>query len=235
MIYYPKNWKKIGAPITAANIEKRLVEVLREIYCSSLSFSGGVDSSLLLYYMCKIFDCRRIDIFTMGISEDHPDVMFAKSVVEQYKRKFPWADFNHYIYYPQGEEIKDTIYGLFYKFVREHTDSIIAGDVIDEYMCGYYPHMKQPTEKVYYEFIRRLQEDHLIPLNKASGDVKVYLPYADEKIVALLSQIPLEDKVDSETRKKVMIEMAKGKVPDEAIFRRKYGFCDALTIKGVTK
>ena len=233
MIYYPKNWKKIGAKITTADVEERLVEVLKEIYCINLSFSGGLDSSLLLYYMCQIFG--RVDLFTMGISEDHPDVMFAKSVIEQYKRKFPWVGFNHYIHYPQGEEIKDTIYGLFYKFVRENTDRIIAGDCIDEYMCGYYAHMENPTEEIYYDRIRRLQADHLIPLNESSGNVEVCLPYADDKIIGMLSQIPLKDKVDSETRKKVMIEMAKGKVPEDVILRRKYGFCDALKIKGVIK
>ena len=230
MIYYPKNWKKIGTKISPTDIEDRLVEVLKEIYCINLSFSGGLDSSLLLYYMCKIFG--RVDLFTMGISEDHPDVMFAKSVIEQYKRKFPWVDFNHYIYYPKGGEQKETIYGLFYKFVRENTDRIITGDCIDEYMCGYYPHQKSPNEETYYNFIRRLREDHLIPLDKNSEKVEVCLPYADEKIIAMLSQIPLKDKIDSEMRKKVMIEMAKGKVPDEVILRRKYGFCDAFKIKG---
>ena len=185
--------------------------------------------------MCKIFDSRRVDLFTMGISEDHPDVMFAKSVIEQYKRQFPWVDFNHYIYYPKGGEIKDSIYGMFYKFVREHTDRIITGDCIDEYMCGYYPHQKSPNEETYYNFIRRLREDHLIPLNENSGTVEVCLPYADDEIIGMLSQIPLKDKVDSETRKKVMIELAKGKVPEDVILRRKYGFCDALKIKGVIK
>ncbi len=231
MIVYPNNWKKIGAKISPTDIEDRLVEVLKEIYCSSLSFSGGLDSSLLLYHMCKIFGCRRIDLFTMGISEDHPDVLFAKKVIEQYKRKFLWVDFTHYIYYPKGEEIKDSIYGMFYEFVAQHTDDIIAGDCIDEYTCGYYSHMKNPTEEVYYDFIRRLQEEHLIPLNENSGRVEVYLPYADEKIIGMLSQIPLKDKVDYRSRKMLMVEMARGKVPDEVILRRKYGFCDALIIK----
>lgn len=233
MITYPKNWKKIGVPIRLTDIEQRLMEVLREIYCNCLSFSGGVDSSLLLYYLCRIF--HRVEVFTMGVSEAHPDVMFAKSVVAYYKRKFFHVSFDHHIYYPRDEEIKDSIYELFYRFVAQNTDKIIAGDVIDEYTCGYYPHMANPTEEVYYNFIRQLQEKHLIPLNLHSAKVGVCLPYADEKIIAMLSQIPLKDKVDSKNRKKVIMEMAKGKVPEEAITRRKYGFCDALTIKGVIK
>ncbi len=245
MIVYPENWKKIGVKVSTVDLEERLIEVLREIYCNCLSFSGGVDSSLLLYHMCKIF--RSIEVFTMGVSEDHPDVVFAKKVVEHNKKIFRWTKIRHHILYPTKDEIKDTggaegflgdkTVQLFYRFVSKHRDrnsaysKIIVGDTIDEYMCGYYAHQESPTEEVYYDRIRRLQKNHLMPLNENSGKVKVYIPYADEKFIAMLSQIPLKDKVDSETRKKVMIELAKGKVPDEVILRRKYGFCDALVIK----
>lgn len=229
MIVYPKNWRKIGVEIAAGEVEQRIKDVLRDIDCNCLSFSGGVDSSLLLYYMSRIFHSVRI--FTMGISEAHPDVKFAKSVVAHYKRKFLWVTFDHYIYYPQNEEIKDAIYELFYRFVSKYTEKIITGDTIDEYMCGYYAHMTDPTEEVYHDHIRRLQKDHLIPLDKSSAGVGVCLPYADERIIAMLSQIPLKDKVDSYNRKKIIVEMAKGRVPKDVIHRRKYGFCDALKIK----
>ena len=229
MIIFPKNWRKIGVKIAAREVEQRLIFVLQRINCNCLSFSGGVDSSLLLYYMCQIFD--RVNLFTMGISDSHPDMKFAKIVVEDYKRKFPGFRFDHYFYYPKDEEIKDNIYDHFYRWISKNIKKMIAGDTVDEYMCGYYAHMTDPTEEVYYEHIRRLQKDHLIPLNRSSAGVRVYLPYADEEVIAMLSQIPLKDKVDSKNRKKMMIEMAKGKVPDEVIRRRKYGFCDALKIK----
>jgi asparagine synthetase B (glutamine-hydrolysing) len=79
--------------------------------------------------------------------------------------------------------------------------------------------------------MKRLQEEQLIPLNKNSGQVKVYLPYLDNRLVLLFSQIPISEKVDSKHRKKIMIQMAKGKIPNEIINRRKYGFCDVLKIK----
>ncbi len=229
MIIYPKNWRKIGVKIAAREVERRLIDVLQKINCNNLSFSGGVDSSLLLYYMCQVFD--RVNLFTMVISESHPDATFAKSVVADYKRKFFGFRFDHYFYYPKDEEIKDTIYELFYRWISKHTKKIITGDTIDEYMCGYYAHMTNPIEEVYYDYIRRLQKDHLIPLNRNSAEVGVCLPYADEEVIAMLSQIPLKDKVDLKNRKKMITEMAKGKVPDGVIMRRKYGFCDALIIK----
>ncbi|GAJ00019.1 unnamed protein product, partial [marine sediment metagenome] len=39
------------------------------------------------------------------------------------------------------------------------------------------------------------------------------------------------EKVDRKCRKKLMVEIAKGKIPNEVINRRKYGFCDVLKIK----
>ena len=87
------------------------------------------------------------------------------------------------------------------------------------------------TEGTYYGIIRDLRRNHLLPLNANSGKVDVYLPYLDSRLISLYSQIPLSEKIDEETRKKFMVSMARGKIPDEIITRRKYGFCDALKVK----
>ena len=232
MITYPKNWKTIGVEVTPQDVEDCLQSVLLHLDCSSLAFSGGLDSSLLLYYLCNIYEgysCKTINAFTIGRSEDHMDVVFAKEVVERYREAFTQIDIEHHILCgvpldtSGGEAVR-----LLYKFAAEKVDSIIAGDGIDEFMCGYYSHMSYPTEDNYFRWIRELQKEQFEPLNKNSGDNKVYLPYVDRKMVELLSQIPMKEKVDYNTRKKFMVEMAKDKVPDSAIDRRKYGFCDAL-------
>ena len=222
------------------DIEHRLVNVLISIGCKCLAFSGGLDSSLLLYFMCQIF--KTINIFTIGCSTLHPDILFARNVAGYYRKRFGVA-LKHYEYFPSSDEIKDAIANedlpgdgaveLFYLFISKHADRIIAGDGADEFMCGYYGHTRKPDEATYYNYLRRLQEDHLIPLDLNSGQVEVYLPFIDEDLVSLLSQMPVSDKVDSANRKKLMVEMAKGKVPREVIRRRKYGFCDALNIKEV--
>jgi len=238
MIAYPKNWREAGTEVIALDIEDRLENVLSEIGCKCLAFSGGLDSSLLLYFMCQIYNS--IAVFTIGKSNEHLDVVFAKKIIEYYRKRFN-VSIEHYIYYPQDWETKGVIFEkfpgdcaveIFYKFVGTHTNKIITGDGIDEFMCGYYAHMNKPNEKTYYNYLRRLQEEQLVPLDLNSDDVEVYLPYLDEEIITLVSQIPLKDKVNKTSRKKFLVEMAKGKVPDEIIERRKYGFCDALKIKG---
>ena len=231
MIKYPKNWREIGQPIQVEEIEKRILGTIKEIGCNCLSFSGGLDSSLLLFFMCKVFP--KVKIFTIGLSNSHPDVDYSITVASYFQYSV-----DHKIFIPTDWQIndakrKDDFSGdnavrLFYKFVSGYTKEIIAGDGIDEFMCGYYDHQKNPDEKVYFNHIRQLQRKQLEPLSINSGGVKVYLPYLDSELIALLSQIPLSHKVDANCRKKIMVQMAKGKIPDEVIKRRKYGFCDAF-------
>jgi len=242
MIVFPKNWNKVGRHIGIQEIEARLHDVIWDISCNCLSLSGGVDSSLLLYYMCMVrclevvdnspvpvicFTAARPVKGTDGFLKDHPDVSHSKMVVEHFRNMFPNISITHYIFHIAVDEKKNGI-KLFYEFIAKHTNEIIAGDGIDEFMGGYYDHQFSGSCRglTYYERLRDLQKDHLIPLDKVSGKVRVYLPYIDESLIALYSQIPLGEKVDNDTRKIMMVAMAKGKVPDEVLLRRKYGFCD---------
>ncbi|GAJ13613.1 unnamed protein product, partial [marine sediment metagenome] len=104
---------------------------------------------------------------------------------------------------------------------------------IDEFTCGYYMHQQNPDEKTYYRYIRQLRDEHLKPLDDNSGNVRVLLPFLDNKLLGLLAQIPIAEKVDRRRRKEIMVRMAENKVPDVVIDRWKYGFCDALRIKEV--
>jgi len=235
MIIYPKNWDKIGQPVEIRDLEIAIIRTLREIPCESLALSGGLDSSLLLYFMLKVH--RQVKAFTIGGSEKHRDIKYAALVAEELGRT------KHLYYVPTQREIDeekdqdgdlmgDKAVRLFYRFVRNHTWGIISGDGIDEFMCGYYNHQSYPTEPAYFRFIRRLQRDQLEPLDRNSMGVKVYLPYLDAGLLYLLGQIPTYEKVTERERKILMIKMAAGKIPEEILMRHKIGFCDALETKG---
>jgi len=234
MIIYPENWEKIGQPIQIKDIEKVILQTLSRIGCPFLSFSGGLDSSLMLYFMAKIFP--KVFCLTIGFPENHPDVEYSRLVVKEFK------NVKHVIYIPTQKEIakegrnprQDLPVKLFYEFLtRKKMPEIIACDGIDEFLCGYYDHQHHPNEKTYYNFLRRLSKEHLKPLNKNSGDIDVYLPFLSKELLYLLAQIPVSEKVDRHNRKKIMVKMARGKIPDKVIERWKYGFCDALRIKEV--
>lgn len=228
MIVYPDNWRDVGQPISLQKIENTILEILSEIPCASLSLSGGVDSCLLLYYLQKVK--KLVVAFTMGKTLDHPDVVYSKIAIEKISKNV-----KHEIYIPNKEDVesqhKGNVYGIFYKFVSKFTNRMISGDGVDEFNCGYYPHQKNPTESECSYFLSRLVPDHLVPLNEESGDVKVYLPYIDERLIMLWSQIPILDKVDKENRKKIIMLLAKDKMPQSILDRWKYGFCDSLNIK----
>ena len=231
MIVFPDNWKEIGQglpSIPLQKIENTILEILSEIPCASLAFSGGVDSCLLLYYLQKVK--KQVVAFTMGKTLDHPDVVYSKIAIENIG-----GNVRHEIYIPNKEDIETqgegNVYGIFYEYVSKFTNRMISGDGIDEFMCGYYPHQKNPTESEYYYFLSRLVPDHLIPLNRESGDVKVYLPYIDRRLILLMAQIPIWDKVDKENRKKIIMSLAKNKLPSAILERWKHGFCDALNVK----
>ncbi len=231
MIVYPRNWNDIGVEIMDREVGKKIKDVLSNMCCNCLALSGGLDSSLLLYFMTEVYE--EVEAFTIGKSECHPDVRYARLVVEQFD------NVKHKVYIPtQKEKDEEVDYNsdikgdkatrLFYNFVFKYKDRIISGDGADEFNAGYYGHQAPEIERAYYGYIRMLQKEQLEPLNKNSGKVMVYLPYLDKELLYLLCQIPLADKVNEKERKIFMVEMARGKVPDAVIKRRKIGFCDAL-------
>jgi len=233
VIVYPEFWMNIGRRITNEKIEEILLQVLSEMDCNCLSLSGGLDSSLMLYFLNQVH--KKIFTFTIGLSEQHPDVKYSRLMSSQL------PGIIHRVFIPGKKEIEaidksgdpfgNAIVRLFYQLVEQFTNKIITCDGINEFACGYYDHQRNPNEKTYYHYLRRLQRDHLIPLDKNSGNVRVYLPYLDNRMVSLYTQMPIRDKVDDENRKKFLIEIARGRVPTEILRRRKYGFSDALKIK----
>jgi len=168
--------------------------------------------------------------YTAAGSEEHPDYIHANLVARHFG-----VDCIAYIipYSFSFPKTGDEIVKAFYKHLisKLEVDRIVVGDGIDEFMGGYYHHANNPTEEMYYYYLRRLQKDQFQPLNETSGSVKVLLPYMDEELLSMFIQIPLSERFDSGNRKKIVYQMAEGRLPSSIIERRKYGFCDAMRIK----
>ncbi len=222
MIVHPTNWNSIGQPVSLSRMECAIVSTLSDIDCDCLSFSGGVDSSLLLAYLLRLG--RKVRVFTVACDLNHPDIEYSGRVLAYFMDKFK-VNIESHSKVLNGITGDDLVHA-FYSDVVQWTDSMIAGDGVDEFMCGYYQHQANPTEETYFDFLYRLQREQLEPLNKNSGKVKVYLPYLDNRVTSLLWQIPISEKVDSQERKKITNQLARmAGVPDFVIERRKYGFC----------
>lgn len=238
MIVYPKNWRmdygalhpgKSVAPDIPKIID-HLKNVIAGMDIRHLAYSGGIDSTIMLRLMNEVFaagsnSSKDICTHTISNRESHPDVIYARVGSSFYK------SFHHEIIVDPTDSDnpgEDAVRQLFSK-IWNCTGGVICCDGIDELMCGYYTHMKNPTLEQYQYHLSRLLPDHLEPLDKNSGNVKVYLPYLNEDVVSIFNSIPLSEKIDSENRKKVVVDIARClEIPEGIISRNKYGFCDAF-------
>ncbi len=224
MIKYPNEWRKIGRIITPSEIANQLETTIFKIGTRNLSLSGGIDSTLLLYFMKKILG-DPIHCYTIALDEYHPDYLHAKIATEFFGVEL-------HPFFLRCSKQPDEIVKIFYDhLINVGVREIIAGDGIDELACGYYSHQKDSSEENYICWIRALYSDHLLPLNDNSQSVSVHLPYLAPDVIALLSLVPLYEKVDRENRKTIVVDMARGHIPESIIQRWKYGFCDAAKIK----
>jgi hypothetical protein len=235
MIVFPKKWRKdyteyICQPslkIYADYLLELINIIVEEIKVPHLAYSGGIDSTLMLHSLTNFFGRDKIHTYTISSREDHPDILFARKGSELF------GSIHHEFIKLPAESEPDDFKGdnavrQFFGEVKKHTDRIICCDGIDEFMCGYYDHLGASSEAYEY-YISKLTSDHLIPLNKASGNIKVYLPYLDPYLVESMSDISLRYKVDRKERKKIITLMAEMiNIPKEFIYRNKYGFCDAF-------
>lgn len=219
MIKHPSNWRQLGKEITIGDIDSAMMQIISEIDCFNLSFSGGIDSSLLLYYLLEIKG--KANTFTVANDINHPDIEYSRKALTYFEDKYQVKIQHHTMIRPNISG-NNLVYS-YYKGLSYLISEIIAGDGIDELACGYYKH-QDLQEETYQDYLQRVQADHLEPLNENSGKVMVYLPYVNDRIANLFHRIPLYRKVSETDRKIIMMQLAEGKVPPEIIERKKYGF-----------
>ena len=240
MIVYPTDWYRCYEElandfdgefnkdyIVESFIEK-LMDVLKQINVNHLAYSGGVDSTILLCLLTKIFD--KVNTYTIAAVSTHKDIDFAR-----FGSAFFDSNHREFIVQPTKVDtdkfIGDNAVRQLYENVSDFTDELICGDGIDEFMCGYHRH-KDLEFGTYKYFLSDLLDGHLIPLEFNSGSVKVYLPYLNGGMIDLYKRIPLNAKVDRENRKKIISAVAdKLGIPWTIIYRHKYGFADAFLLE----
>lgn len=234
MIVYPVDWFKKYEKfarrgckkfITAVEIIDILKEIIFDIGVNHLAYSGGVDSTILLCLMSDIYD--EVNTYTISSKEDNKDIFFSRIGSDIYK-----SNHHEFIVKPTKKEtdvgIGDNAVRQLFENIENLTDKIICGDGIDEFMCGYYIH-QDLTFNTYFKCLEELSSKHLVPLNRNSGNTEVFLPYLDDRMVNITRNIPLTEKVDGDTRKKVIVDIAKHlNIDEEIIYRNKYGFVNAF-------
>lgn len=227
MIVFPQNWKTElkPTPIKGSKFSpdlfiNSLAVILECLNVRNLAYSGGIDSTILLALLTRIFG--EVNTFVISCRKDHPDVIFSTMGSKVYNSRHRTIISDLQTFDPTGDDAV--------KHFFENLDCkvIITGDGIDELACGYYTHLDCTNETYLYR-LGRLIPDHLVPLFFNSGKTKVFLPYLNSTIADIFLSLPLCRKV-SRTRRKILIEevACRLNIPDEIVKRNKYGFCDAF-------
>ncbi|KKM07597.1 hypothetical protein LCGC14_1732330 [marine sediment metagenome] len=207
--------------------------------------SGGVDSTTLLAFVSRF---RDIPVFTVAESSSHPDFVASKKLAED-------LGLEHYYTIPTQEDRErakvavesrgttfykgdDAVY-LAAELASKHgVKVLLASDGIDELTGGYWWHRSRsdrfPTQEGAFEhFWGALEEQHLVPLSRSGRDfgVEVKYPYLDDRVVSILTRIPLSTRAPEGTSKAWWKDFARSYVPDWVVDRPKLGFVDALEEK----
>lgn len=213
--------------------------------CTTLS--GGIDSSFCLAIIREIVGPNvAINTFTIGGSEQHPDILFARTISEFFNTI-------HHELIPQRREINEAKNELSFRWINEPQRPgdvavfltykniaklgfrcSIAHDGIDELLGGYLEHRKHKNRKkktdAFQSLWARLEEEHLTPLEEKASHfgIGVIFPYLQEVVVEYISKIPIDERTSSEVSKIPLRNIAKKCLPLEIIKRKKYGFSSAL-------
>ncbi|HUT05378.1 MAG TPA: asparagine synthase-related protein [Nitrosopumilaceae archaeon] len=235
-------------------ISKKLYNILKEA-CDSckadtISLSGGLDSTILTYYL-KEKKPKTIAI----ISRDFPsnDLTFCQLASKQFDVPLT---INNVDTVEMLESIKGTIsilknfndieirnnivMYLAIKWARDNgSNGIITGDGADELFAGYAFLLTKLPDELEKEIKRICSIMHFPTqkIGKALG-VAVESPYLDEKVIELARNIPVNLKVKTENGKKfgkwILRKTFEKKIPIQIAWREKSAMQDGAGTSGLT-
>jgi len=154
-------------------LEKIIIQNIRRIPEVPLSIllSGGIDSSLVLALIRKIYPKVPISTFTLAQSKDYPDMVFAHSIADLFEtehNEIILSDGEYSKFLDEYAKVKRydfkgdiNVYILCY-FAKAFSNIIVTGDGGDECFGGYWLH-KHPLGHKETGMIRSFEEIHPTP------------------------------------------------------------------------
>jgi asparagine synthase (glutamine-hydrolysing) len=236
------------------DISKGLFEKLKEVCdsCNSdvISLSGGLDSTILGYYL-KEKKPRVISV----IARDFASSDLTYSQLASKELGLPLT-----IVQVSTDDILESIKGtiailrnfndieirnnivmyLAIKWVKDHgLHSIMTGDGADELFAGYRFLIKKEEHEIEKEIQRIISIMHFPTqqIGKAFG-IKVESPFLDKKIIEFANSIPINLKVKNEKNKKygkwILRKTFENKIPMQIAWREKSPMQDGAGTKGLS-
>mgnify|MGYP001569354994 CR=1 FL=1 len=208
-----------------------------------ISFSGGVDSSLLAKLCSDLgYD---VTLLTIGFVDSH-DIQFSKEISHLFEYQHKIEKISSKIFPKIAEQIKKTIKTdnlswnencIAFYFVsklakRCGIGKVLTANGIDELFCGYDAYrdaIKHGTDSVMNMMESKIENEinmmKAVDAVSSEFGVKILQPFLSKEFVSFAKKIPIEEKIhgsDDLMRKHIVRDLAlKIGVPKEAAFKRK--------------
>ncbi len=154
-------------------LEKIIIKNIREIPEVPLSFllSGGIDSSLALAILHKVYPEVSISTFTLAKSNDYPDIVFARKIANLFEtehNEIVLSDEEYSKFLGEYNKVKrydfkgDINVYILCCFAKTFSSIVVTGDGGDECFGGYWLH-KYPLGYKEAGMIKSFEEIHLTP------------------------------------------------------------------------
>ena len=236
--------------VSLSGLEKELYEQMvysiksvKESKTMGISFSGGVDSSLL----AKITKDLGYDVvlLTMGFQESH-DVEFSKIMAKTLQMKHEIELISEETFSGVAKKIWEMInvdnlswnencIAFYYiaKLAKKHNISkVMTANGIDELFCGYnsYRDFIPEGEEAIMGLMKEKLDNEIRMMNAVNQvisefEVQIVQPFLSEKFVEFAKTIPLEHKIknkDDLARKHIVRKLALSVgVPEESALKQK--------------
>ncbi len=216
----------------------------------ALILSGGIDSSIIAYFLNKHFNNKKIIFFTLA-KENNDDFFYAQKISQHFNLPINFINFNDKLI----TNIKDKIlkilnknfleinsinlslatgfYFLFEKIKEQGISCVFTGQGPDILLAGYHKYKNTPLEKLNDEIKKDLKlldidikRDNSIA---KENNIKLFNPYLENFFVKFCLEIPSEykiNKINNEIYEKYLSRKVAEKInlPKEIILRHKKAF-----------
>jgi len=136
---------------TISRLEHKIIKNIQKIPDGPLSLllSGGIDSSLVLALIKKVYPDRQIHTFTLARNEEYPDLIFAREVAALFRTDHheillsdsEYDDFKKDYEKSKKSDLKgDVNVYILCSIASKYSRTIVTGDGGDECFGGYWLH-----------------------------------------------------------------------------------------------
>ncbi len=164
-------------------LERIIIQNIRKIPEVPLSvlLSGGIDSSLVLALLRKIYPRVPISTFTLAKSKDYPDMVFARKIADLFEtehNEIILSNEEYIKFLDEYTKVKrydfkgDINVYILCCFAKAFSNIIVTGDGGDECFGGYWLH-KYPLGHKETGMIKSFEEIHSTPRKYLKGMVNM--------------------------------------------------------------